>query len=96
MQSSLHIDEGMGVTTQAVLYVTLVFSCLFLPKIVLRYLGHKWTIPVMFIGYISWLAANGYVCVLINVAIKYVYISLSDDLPIVQCNTLIDMVFGGP
>ena len=61
LQSSLHLDEGMGVVTQAVLYGTLVLSCIFLPKIIIRYLGHKWTVPIMFIGYITWLAANGYV-----------------------------------
>ena len=61
LQSSLHIEEGMGVINQAVVYGALVLSCIFLPKIVLRFLGHKWTIAFMFIGYILWLAANGYV-----------------------------------
>ena len=60
LQSSLHLDEGMGTINSAVLYGALVMSCLFLPKIIIRYIGYKWTIPAAFIGYILWMAANGY------------------------------------
>lgn len=60
LQSSLHLDEGMGVINSSILYAALVLSCLFLPKIIIAKIGHKWTIPVSFMGYILWMAANGY------------------------------------
>lgn len=60
LQSSLHIDEGMGVITQSVLYGALMISCMFLPKLLINLIGHKWTITVSFSGYIVWMAANGY------------------------------------
>ncbi|KAK2160044.1 hypothetical protein LSH36_141g04013 [Paralvinella palmiformis] len=60
LQSSLHRDEGMGTTNQAVLYAALVLSCLFVPKLLISVIGHKWTIPLSFSGYILWMAANGY------------------------------------
>ena len=60
LQSSLHRDEGMGTINQAVLYAALVLSCLFVPKLIISVIGHKWTIPASFTGYILWMAANGY------------------------------------
>ena len=60
----------MGVVNQAVVYGALVLSCIFLPKVILKFLGYKWTIPVMFIGYITWLAANGYVIVAFSITIS--------------------------
>ena len=60
LQSSLHRDGGMGVVNQSVLYGALVISCLFIPRLLISQLGHKWTIPVCFAGYILWMAANGY------------------------------------
>ncbi len=60
LQSSLHLDEGMGVINSSVLYGALILSCLFLPKFIIHWIGHKWTIPLSFMGYILWMAANGY------------------------------------
>lgn len=60
LQSSLHKVDGMGVINSSVLYVSLVLSCLFLPKLITNAIGHKWTIPISFVGYITWMAANGY------------------------------------
>ena len=60
LQSSLHIQEGMGVINQSILYGALVLSCLFLPKIIIAKIGHKWTIALSFVGYILWMGANGY------------------------------------
>ena len=59
LQSSLHQDQGMGTTNQAVLYAGLVVSCLFLPKIAIQKLGHKWCISVSILCYILWMGANG-------------------------------------
>jgi len=36
LQSSLHRVDGMGVINSSVLYVSLVLSCLFLPKVTLK------------------------------------------------------------
>ena len=60
LQSSLHRIEGMGVITSSVLYGSLMISCMFAPKILISYIGHKWTIAISFTGYILWMAANGY------------------------------------
>ena len=60
LQSSLHLEDGMGVITQSVLYATMTLSCLVVPKLAIGYLGHKWTVIVSMIGYILWMAANGY------------------------------------
>jgi len=60
LQSSLHVDEGMGVICSSVLYGALVLSCLVTPHFLINLIGHKWTIPLSFCGYILWMAANGY------------------------------------
>ena len=60
LQSSLHRVDGMGVITQSVLYVTLVISCLFVPKPFISLIGHKWAMTISYSGYILWMAANGY------------------------------------
>jgi Ion channel regulatory protein UNC-93 len=60
LQSSLHRDEGMGVITSSVLYAALVLSCMFVPKLLIYAIGHRWTIALSFSGYILWMAANGY------------------------------------
>ena len=49
----------VGVISSAVLYGALILSCMFLPKIIINAVGHKWTIPLMFLAYLSWMAANG-------------------------------------
>lgn len=60
LQSSLHIDQGMGVICTSLLYFFLVLSCLFLPKPLIFWLGHKWVVTLSLIGYILWMFANGY------------------------------------
>ena len=60
LQSSLHRDEGLGVICSAVVYGTMVIACLFLPKLAVTYLGHKWCMTISLLGYILWMAANGY------------------------------------
>lgn len=60
LQSSLNRVEGMGVITLSILYATLVISCLFVPKLMIRFIGHRWTIVASFVGYILYMAANGY------------------------------------
>jgi len=60
LQSSLNRVEGMGVITLSILYAVLVISCLFVPKLMIRLIGHRWTIVVSFVGYILYMVANGY------------------------------------
>lgn len=60
LQSSLHREEGMGVITSAIGWASLALGCLLLPKIVIRLLGHKWCMSIALIGYVLWMAANGY------------------------------------
>ena len=60
LQSSLHRDEGMGTANSAVLYAALMLSSLITPKIMINYIGYKWSIPLSTSGYILWMAANGY------------------------------------
>ena len=60
LQSSLHREDGMGVICQAVVYGTMCLACLFLPKLSITYLGHKWCMTLSLLGYILWMAANGY------------------------------------
>ena len=52
--------SGMGVINSSVLYGALVISCLIVPRFLINLIGHKWTIPLSFCGYIAWMAANGY------------------------------------
>ena len=60
IQSSLHRVEGMGVITTSVSYASLMLSCMFLPKMVIKLIGHKWTIALSFWSFILYIAANGY------------------------------------
>ena len=60
LQSSLHRTNGMGVITISVMNASKLLSSMFLPKIVITLVGHKWTITAGFLGCIVWIAANGY------------------------------------
>ena len=60
LQSTLNRVEGMGVITLSIMYATLIISCMFTPKLMIRFVGHRWTIVVSFVGYIVYMAANGY------------------------------------
>jgi len=60
LQSTLNRVEGMGVLTLSVLYAVLIVSCMFTPRLMILGLGHRWTIVMSFVGYILYMAANGY------------------------------------
>jgi hypothetical protein len=60
LQSSLHVDEGLGVICNSVFYMTLIASCFVLPYTVICLAGHKWTIVVCFSGNLLWMLANGH------------------------------------
>jgi len=60
LQSSLHRVDGLGVIAASVLYGSLIISSMFLPKLLISGIGHKWTTVTCYIGYILWIPANGY------------------------------------
>ena len=60
LQSTLNQVEGMGVITLSIVYATVVISSMFVPKLMTRFIGHRWTIVVSWLGYIVYIAANGY------------------------------------
>ncbi|XP_050095389.1 UNC93-like protein [Anopheles aquasalis] len=60
LQSSLHNDGSLGAYTLASIYGSLIVSNLFLPVLVIRLFGCKWTIVVSFMAYIPYIAAQFY------------------------------------
>jgi len=60
LQSSLHRVDGLGVIASSILYGSLIISSMFLPKLLIGGIGHKWTTIVCYIGYILWIPANGH------------------------------------
>uniref|UniRef100_A0A182J1T0 UNC93-like protein n=1 Tax=Anopheles atroparvus TaxID=41427 RepID=A0A182J1T0_ANOAO len=60
LQSSLHNDGSLGAYTLASIYGSLIVSNLFLPVLVIRLLGCKWTIVVSFVAYMPYIAAQFY------------------------------------
>ena len=60
LQSSLHLTAGIGTISLSCIYGAMAFSCLFVPQFAIQRLGHKWCITVSLIGYLLWMAANGY------------------------------------
>ncbi|XP_053316258.1 protein unc-93 homolog A-like [Spea bombifrons] len=60
LQSSLNHDEGLGVASLSVLYGSLTLSAMFLPAILLKKFGCKWTIVGSMACYVSFTLANFY------------------------------------
>ncbi|XP_009469326.1 PREDICTED: protein unc-93 homolog A isoform X2 [Nipponia nippon] len=60
LQSSLHSEEGLGVASLSVLYAALIFSSMFLPPILIKKLGCKWTIAGSMCCYIAFSLGNFY------------------------------------
>uniref|UniRef100_A0AAR2JSM9 Protein unc-93 homolog A n=2 Tax=Pygocentrus nattereri TaxID=42514 RepID=A0AAR2JSM9_PYGNA len=58
LQSSLNYEDGMGVISLSVLYGTIILSSMFLPPIMIKNLGCKWTIFVSMACYISYSFGN--------------------------------------
>ncbi|GIY82080.1 hypothetical protein CEXT_75301 [Caerostris extrusa] len=44
LQSTLNIEDDVGIVSQSVIYVSLIISSLLLPKLIIRKLGCKWTL----------------------------------------------------
>ncbi|CAH0715374.1 unnamed protein product, partial [Brenthis ino] len=60
LQSSVNTDAAAGIFTLAAIYFSLILSNIFLPAIVIKWLGCKWTIAISFIAYMPFIAAQFY------------------------------------
>lgn len=60
LQSSLNSDDGLGTVSLSTIYVSLILSCIFIPTILIKNLGIKWTIFCSQLTYILYIAANIY------------------------------------
>uniref|UniRef100_A0A3Q1FRJ0 Protein unc-93 homolog A n=1 Tax=Acanthochromis polyacanthus TaxID=80966 RepID=A0A3Q1FRJ0_9TELE len=60
LQSSLNSEQGMGVASLSVIYASIIVSSMFLPPIMIKNLGCKWTIVVSMACYLSYSFGNLY------------------------------------
>ena len=60
VQSSLNAEQGMGVASLSVIYASIIISSMFLPPIMIKNLGCKWTIVVGMACYVSYSFGNLY------------------------------------
>lgn len=60
LQSSLNSDANLGTFCMSVIYVTLIIGSTFFPKLLVRFLGLKWTIVASQFGYLIYVFANLY------------------------------------
>ncbi|XP_023941435.2 UNC93-like protein [Bicyclus anynana] len=60
LQSSINAEAGLGTASLAAVYAGLIFSNIFLPVFVIKWLGTKWAISLSFITYMPYIAAQMY------------------------------------
>lgn len=60
LQSSLYSEEGLGVTVLSTLYGGMLLSSMFLPPLLIRTLGCKWTIVLSMSCYVTFSLGNFY------------------------------------
>lgn len=58
LQSSINCDAGLGLASLSTIYATLILSSMFVPSIMIRYLGLKWTLAVAMVCYAIYTLAN--------------------------------------
>ncbi|XP_069343999.1 protein unc-93 homolog A [Eulemur rufifrons] len=58
LQSSLYSEEGLGVSALSTLYGAVLLSSMFLPPLLIRSLGCKWTIAISMCGYVAFSLGN--------------------------------------
>ncbi|XP_026174996.1 protein unc-93 homolog A [Mastacembelus armatus] len=58
LQSSLNAEEGMGVASLSVIYASIIVSSMFLPPIMIKNLGCKWTIVASMACYVAYSFGN--------------------------------------
>ncbi|XP_072499984.1 protein unc-93 homolog A-like [Notamacropus eugenii] len=60
LQSSLNYQDGLGVATLSVVYGSLILSSMFLPPIIIKKFGCKWTITASMCCYVAFSLGNFY------------------------------------
>lgn len=60
LQSSINADQSLGTFTLASIYGSLIFSNIFLPALIISWLGCKWTISLSILAYVPLMAAQFY------------------------------------
>ncbi|XP_060686987.1 protein unc-93 homolog A [Hemiscyllium ocellatum] len=60
IQSSLNSDQGLGLASLSVIYAALILSSMFLPPLMIKYLGCKWTIVISMCCYVAFSIGNFY------------------------------------
>ena len=60
LQSSLNPDDGLGTISLSAIYVSLILGAIFLPSIIIKRLGVKYTIIASQLTYLLYVAANLY------------------------------------
>ncbi|XP_069811635.1 protein unc-93 homolog A-like isoform X2 [Dendropsophus ebraccatus] len=60
LQSSLNADEGLGVASLSIIYGALIISSMFVPPILIKKIGCKWTIVASMCCYITYSLGNFY------------------------------------
>ncbi|CAH2096007.1 unnamed protein product [Euphydryas editha] len=58
LQSSINAEEGLGTASLAAVYAGLICSNIFLPAVVIKWLGTKWAIALSIITYMPYIAAQ--------------------------------------
>ncbi|CAK1580491.1 unnamed protein product [Parnassius mnemosyne] len=58
LQSSINAEAGLGTASLAAVYTGLLFSSLFLPVIIIKWLGTKWAMVLSFLSYMPYIAAQ--------------------------------------
>ncbi|XP_045498485.1 UNC93-like protein [Colias croceus] len=58
LQSSINAEAGLGTASLAAVYAGLIFSNIFLPVVVIKWLGTKWAMSLSFVAYMPYIAAQ--------------------------------------
>ncbi|CAG5045199.1 unnamed protein product [Parnassius apollo] len=58
LQSSINAEAGLGTASLAAVYAGLILSSIFLPVIVIKWLGTKWAMVLSFLSYMPYIAAQ--------------------------------------
>ncbi|KAL6435483.1 hypothetical protein ACFW04_005450 [Cataglyphis niger] len=60
LQSSINADQSLGTFTLSAIYGSLLFSNIFLPALIISWLGCKWTMCVSILAYMPFIASQFY------------------------------------
>ncbi|KAI8436993.1 hypothetical protein MSG28_010395 [Choristoneura fumiferana] len=58
LQSSINAEAGLGTASLAAVYAGLIFSNIFLPVAVIKWMGTKWAMSLSFVTYMPYMAAQ--------------------------------------